>query len=57
MRLMRPAVALLVPFGLAVLPAAADVVYYASAGKAGANEYVETLPAAGGHVATPTGGT
>jgi hypothetical protein len=57
MRAFRPAVALVVTGALAVLPAAADAVYYAPAGKAGANEYVETLPASGGNVAPPAGGT
>jgi hypothetical protein len=57
MRAIRPALALLVTCALAVMPATAEAVYYAPAGKAGANEYVETLPAAGGNVAPPPGGT
>jgi hypothetical protein len=57
MRLTRPTVALVVASALAVLPAAAQAVEYAPAGKAGANEYVETLPASGGNIAPPANGT
>lgn len=57
MRLARATVALVVASALVVLPAVAQAVEYAPAGKAGANEYVETLPASGGNIAPPANGT
>jgi hypothetical protein len=56
MRLTRSTVVLVVASALVALPAAAQAVEYAPAGKAGANEYVETLPASGGNVAPPASG-
>jgi hypothetical protein len=57
MRLTRPSVAALVTLALAIAPAAAQAVEYSAPGKAGANEYVETLPASGGNVTPPSPGT
>lgn len=57
MRLKRIALALAVAGSLGSAPAAAaKKATYAPPGKAGASEYVETLPAAGGNVAPPSTG-
>jgi hypothetical protein len=56
MRLKRIALVLVVAGSLGWAPAAAAKKIYAPPGKAGTSEYAETLPAAGGNVATPAMG-